>query len=186
MRNEKGQFVKGFKNGYEENLKLGQGWNRGTHLTNSGSFEVGHEVPREWRDAIKKRSTGNTYRKGSTHTEEAKEKNRVAHLGKVTMSGEGHYNWKGGITPLRKKLYFSEEYKSWRNAIFDRDNYTCQMCGQRGKELNADHIKAWSSNPELRFEIDNGRTLCIDCHRQTDTWGTNNKIHDGFVVGQNI
>ena len=85
--------------------------------------------------------------------------------------GENHWNWKGGITPFRKKSYFSEEYKSWRKAVFERDNYTCISCKKRGFDLSVDHIKPWSEYPELRFELSNGRTLCLVCHRKTHTWG---------------
>lgn len=87
------------------------------------------------------------------------------------LSGENNSNWKGGITPIDKKLRNSMEYILWRTAVYVRDDYTCQICNIRGKKLNADHIKPWSLYPELRFAIDNGRTLCVDCHRQTDTYG---------------
>lgn len=55
------------------------------------------------------------------------------------------------------------EYIEWRTAVFERDNYTCQSCGAKGR-MNAHHIKSWSSFPELRFDINNGITLCFDCH----------------------
>lgn len=56
------------------------------------------------------------------------------------------------------------EYKSWRNAIFKRDNYTCQICDEYGGILHADHIKPWAQYEELRYELSNGRTLCVPCH----------------------
>lgn len=87
------------------------------------------------------------------------------------ISGKNHYNWKGGITPLRTKIWQSKEYKIWRESVFKRDNYTCVWCYQVGGKLNADHIKPFAYFPELRFAIDNGRTLCINCHRKTDTYG---------------
>jgi len=88
---------------------------------------------------------------------------------------EKHWNWNGGVTPINEKIRKSKEYNLWRKAVFERDNWTCIWCGQVGGKLNADHIKPFSLFPELRFAIDNGRTLCISCHRKTDTYGGNSK-----------
>lgn len=85
--------------------------------------------------------------------------------------GENNHFWKGGITPINIKIRMSLEYKLWRESVFKRDNHTCVWCGQKGGKLNADHIKSFSLFPELRFAIDNGRTLCVQCHRKTDTYG---------------
>ncbi len=69
------------------------------------------------------------------------------------------------------------EYKKWRRAIFNRDNYTCQSCDKRGGDLEADLIKQYAFYPDLRLDIDNGRTLCKSCHRKTPTYGfSNNKL----------
>lgn len=89
--------------------------------------------------------------------------------------GKDHYNWKGGITPENVKIRNSEEGRLWRNAVFARDRYTCIWCGAKcgnGKRviLHADHIKPFYLYPELRFAIDNGRTLCINCHKTTETY----------------
>lgn len=79
--------------------------------------------------------------------------------------------WRGGKTPELNRLRTSTEYKAWRKAVFERDDYTCQICGKRGGSLNADHIKSFSKHPDTRFDINNGRTLCVPCHRRTDTFG---------------
>lgn len=100
-----------------------------------------------------------------------------AKLGKpnLKLRGANCALWKGGITPMNMKIRSSLEYKIWRTAVFERDKYTCIWCGMKsgnGKhvQLNADHIKPFSLFPELRFAIDNGRTLCVDCHKKTDTF----------------
>lgn len=87
------------------------------------------------------------------------------------LIGEKNPAWKGGITPLNTKIRNSIEYKLWRKAVFERDNYQCIWGGkEHGNKLHADHIKPFSDYPELRFAIDNGRTLCEDCHKKTDTF----------------
>lgn len=92
------------------------------------------------------------------------------------MRGNKNPNWKGGLTPMTIFIRRSFEMKLWRKAVFERDNYTCQFCGQRGKKLNADHIKPFALYPELRFAIDNGRTLCVPCHKTTDTYGNKSSL----------
>lgn len=86
------------------------------------------------------------------------------------IAKENHYNWQGGITPVNKQIRNSLEYKLWRESVFKRDNWTCVWCGFKGYVI-ADHIKPFALYPELRFAIDNGRTLCVPCHRTTETFG---------------
>jgi len=87
--------------------------------------------------------------------------------------GKKHRWWKGGVSPINERLRKSPEYKLWRKAVFERDNYTCIWCGCKDKKIHADHIKPFALYPKLRFAIDNGRTLCIDCHKTTETYGRN-------------
>lgn len=86
------------------------------------------------------------------------------------VRGEKNPSWKGGIVPLYTKIRNSKEYSDWRNDVFKRDNYTCRECGATKVVLNADHIKPFAYYPELRFVLDNGRTLCVPCHKETDTF----------------
>lgn len=79
------------------------------------------------------------------------------------MSGEKHFNWKGGISSVNEKERV--RFKSViQNMVFNRDNYTCQICHKKGGILHADHIQSFSDHVESRFDKDNCRTLCRECH----------------------
>jgi len=84
---------------------------------------------------------------------------------------EKNPNWQGGKTAIHERIRKTLAYEEWRKAVFERDNYTCQHCNRVGGYLHADHIKPFAYFPELRLAINNGRTLCIECHRKTDTYG---------------
>lgn len=51
-----------------------------------------------------------------------------------------------------------------------RDGSTCVICGSQERP-EADHIKSFRQYPVLRYSIDNGRVLCHECHKKTDTYG---------------
>lgn len=95
-------------------------------------------------------------------------------LGKpnIKIKGEKHYKWKGGCSSINEKIRTSSTYKLWRRAVMERDGFTCIWCGDnKGGNLEVDHIKPFAYFPELRFAIDNGRTLCKSCHKTTDSYG---------------
>lgn len=75
---------------------------------------------------------------------------------------ENHWNWQGGKS-LQNDRRDSVEYKNWRLKVYERDNYKCVQCGSKEK-LNAHHIKSWKNYPNLRYDINNGITLCEKCH----------------------
>lgn len=116
--------------------------------------------------------------KGKRLTKEHREK----------LRGSNSPRWKGGITHLYHKIRRLAEYNRWRLSIFERDNFTCLLCkDNRGGNLNADHIKPFFviiaenniTNTDIAikckelWDIDNGRTLCRECHLKTDTYGKN-------------
>lgn len=89
----------------------------------------------------------------------------------VHKNGANNPRWKGGITPKNKKIRNSPEYKKWRISVFQRDSFMCILGGKsHGYKIQADHIKPFSLFIELRFDINNGRTLCVDCHKKTDSF----------------
>ncbi len=128
----------------------------------------------------------NTWSSGTKWTDAQKEKlkSRTAwNAGKIgecpqlgnPQRGSKSHRWKGGITPINKAIRNSVEYKKWRREVFKRDDFTCQQCGIRGGTLNADHIKSFALYIELRFDLSNGRTLCVPCHRKTPNFGSKAK-----------
>ena len=83
------------------------------------------------------------------------------------MRGENSPNWSGGIYRYGRHVDMGRvEYKEWRRKIFTRDNFTCQNCGIRGGRLNAHHVASWVDYPDKRYDVDNGITLCVECHKK--------------------
>lgn len=83
---------------------------------------------------------------------------------KVIHKGENAYNWKGGYRSEREKFHSTYEAKKWLREVYKRDNYTCQCCGKNNTKLNAHHLNSFNWDKENRADVDNGVTLCKDCH----------------------
>lgn len=73
---------------------------------------------------------------------------------------------KGNIPATRKEINGrrSLKAKEWHDKVLKRDKYICQKCFINIGKLHAHHIKNWNDYPELRFELNNGITLCNPCH----------------------
>ena len=123
------------------------------------ALESGRKIPRS--------------NKGSHWSEESKLNNR----------GKNNHRWRGGITPINFQIRNSPAMKEWKKKVFERDNWTCRECGVRGGKLVADHIKPFSLFPKLRFDINNGRTICKECDLKSDTYGGRayKKYHNEFI-----
>lgn len=108
-------------------------------------------------------------------------------------SGKNHPNWQNGKTLLHSIIRKSIKYKRWRFEVFKRDNYTCQKCGKTDCYLETHHkkefhilfsefLKEYDQFSPIEdketlvrlaikwqpfWDIDNGKTLCKDCHNKT-------------------
>ena len=177
--------------------------NKGKHTTNAGTFKKGHitwikgltkDTDIRVAKLGKKTSKSKTGRKRSPHSKETKNKIREAHF------GEKNPQWKGGISPLVMRIRDLAESREWRIAVFKRDNYTCRDCYKQG-DLIAHHkiafallfqnfLKEYNQfsviedketlirlalNYKPFWDIDNGRTLCKECHRLTNNYARNIK-----------
>lgn len=82
------------------------------------------------------------------------------------MQPSEHPRWRGGITRETQRGRGNKKYKMWQQMVLERDGYKCVWCGSK-EQLEANHIKKWSVYPELRYNVDNGKTLCLKCHNKT-------------------
>lgn len=111
--------------------------------------------------AGKTRSGVNHPMHGKHHTVEARKKISIGHIG--ILAKEKNPNWKGG-KQTQNHMDRVRFRKTIQKQVLERDNYTCQLCGQIGGDLQVDHIQSWAEYIKMRFCIDNCRTLCVPCH----------------------
>lgn len=94
-------------------------------------------------------------------------------------SGTNHPNYNHAVSDIQRfKDRRSDENKRWRSAVVKRDNHTCQKCNNTitSTKLNVHHIMSYLDNEPLRFDVDNGITLCVKCHT---------RFHKMFGKGSN-
>ena len=135
---------------------------------------------------------------GRRASDESKQKMSLSHLGQkpwntgkicpnISSRQKGLNNpmWKGGKTSLKQQIRQSEKYVEWQHFCIERDDWTCQECKIRGGKLHVDHVIPFAYileffeiksiedtlNCEELWNIENGRTLCKKCHKNTDTFG---------------
>jgi 5-methylcytosine-specific restriction endonuclease McrA len=79
--------------------------------------------------------------------------------------GETSHNYNHDMTPeQREKMRRNELDDAWRDTVYERDDYTCLACGQKGGRLNAHHLYNVADYPDSRRDVTNGVTLCRGCH----------------------
>ena len=181
-----------------------------TEISEHMRFNRAHrKIWNGWSDEAKKRNAGKQVgvqkNTGRTHfkpgvapwckgirdwlSPEHKEALRRANLGrtpwnkgKTHLAKDNNPAWKGGTSSQNNadRVRFRRFYQK---LVFQRDNFTCQMCDQYAGYLQVDHIKRWADYPELRFELNNCRTLCMACHYYITF---KRKIPEGIIWGHNL
>ena len=150
-------------------------WNKGgvDHL----SKEVRQLVNLKVSKALKGRSAfwaiGNKNRLGKKHSEETKRKISIAHKGMPNTSkgkkrpeytGERSWKWikdRSQLARTRNIRGDSGESVIWTRKVKNRDNWKCKKANNDCVGiLEAHHILTVKDFPELRYDINNGITLC--------------------------
>lgn len=164
MRDNKGRFVKGTNE-----------WSGRKHKK-SAKLKISKYVKSNPQERCAKCGTFKSKTKAHKCPEENPMKGR-----KRPELKNNKLNWKGGITKRAQLVRCMPEYYQWRSEVFERDNWTCQTCGVRGTYLEAHHIKKFfdvlkendiKTSDDAKecnelWDINNGVTLCKDCHNLT-------------------
>jgi len=128
----------------------------------NGNLHKGLTAKQRYRLRQKGVDIPNYYGKHLIGTKKSKE-----HRQKI---GDGHriyfYDKVASDKKFKKLIRNSAEYKEWRKAVFERDDFTCQKCGSKSNYIEAHHLKSFTHYPEFRFNVSNGETLCRKCHRE--------------------
>lgn len=172
-------------------LNRGTPWNKGKHFSAESKLKMSI--------SHKKRTSSKDYihpMLGKKHSEETKQhwrdirkgidfrsKETIERVRKEWSKNRGDKNpqWKGGKSPVPRIVRTMPEYYEWRKKNYIRDDYTCQICGDRGGKLEVDHIVPFSfileveciidrytaRKCEFLWDIENGRTLCVECHHES-------------------
>lgn len=180
MRNSKGQFIKGCVPECTQGMR-GKKHSKITKRKmseNNGKFWKGKHFSKEHLEKLSKIHIGVVpWNKGKHILEKTRKKISEASKGRKfseehkrkignAQKEEKGNNWQGGITPENLKIRNSIEISLWREAVFARDNWTCQKYKIKGGKLHCHHIKNFSQFPELRTAIENGITFSKKAHRE--------------------
>lgn len=154
-------------------------------------YVSGHNIP--WNKGLNKNNDDRIlkYSLSLKNSDKAKKQRNILHIlyrgnnhtNHIKIQGNKNPNWNNGITPLYQNIRGCYKSKEWIKNIFERDNFTCCFCNIRGGELNAHHTKQFyiilkennikTLDDALKcyelWDVNNGITLCKDCHDKTKT-----------------
>jgi len=168
-RNKSGQFIKGHKVNLgrtfpkERNKKISEYMKKNPPGT---KYWLGKHRDEKTRKKISEAGKRFYLNGGTKPRGMLGKKHTIEYRKKMSekFKGENGPNWQGGITAENARIRRGIELTLWREAIFARDNWTCQKCQDKGVYLVAHHIQNFAQVIELRTSIENGITFCKICH----------------------
>lgn len=161
----------------------------GIPFKKGNKINLGRKRSKEFKQSCRKRMLGTIVsekrRKIASKTHKGKQwqlgrKQPPEEIKKRTEAVIKAWDLKGRKKYKRYIHVRDKKYLQWRSDVFTRDNWTCQTCGKRGVYLEAHHIKSWSHHLKYRYDVDNGITLCLECHELTDNY--KNKKYDDVII----
>ena len=111
--------------------------------------------------------TPNHSTRGKRLSDEHRKKIAIGNIGKTV--GDKNGNWKGGTSKEYAQLRTTFAYRKWKRAVLGRDDYTCVKCGER-EGVVPHHILEFAYYPDERFAVDNGVSVCFNCHMGLHDW----------------
>jgi len=105
---------------------------------------------------------GDTWNKGKTYRTRPKTNSERLAISK-RMKGEKNHRWKGG-----KRRPANNIGRITRRKIYERDDFTCQLCKKKGGTLTVHHIIPSWYDSNIFWEIDNLTTICRKCHYEVN------------------
>ena len=141
-----------------------------SHKGKPSGNKGGYKLSEEFKEKVRKRMLGNKLVKNHIPWNKDRKTGIVPKTAfkkrDNRITGKNNPNWKGGISSENHLIRAGIEFKLWHEAVFARDNWTCQKCGLKGERLCAHHINSFADCVELRTSIENGITVCKDCHQK--------------------
>lgn len=169
---------RGYKQSAEHIARRVAAWRRSTApgtmrvvLTQRNKDRVGIPLSEEHRRKIATANKGRQFCLG--HKQSPEHRRKLSEYWQKHREQHNHYKDGKGAerTSARHEDMARLDYRLWREAVFQRDNYTCRDCNCKGGDLHAHHVKTYAEHPELRYEVSNGETLCVECHRKRHSGG---------------
>ncbi len=159
-------WSKGKKTGLHHAKQFKKGcvpWNKGITGSKSHMYGRKHSLGKQaWNKGIHQWETKKHPMFGKHHTEESKQKMRGK---RIMATGENNHKWKGGVSyKYDRNVRNSIEFKEWRDIVFKRDDWCCQLCDKKHTNVHPHHLFSFTNYPKIRFNENNGVTVCKDCH----------------------